>query len=102
MNKEDFFDQTDSLYVRIFYVKEEDGFKFQLWNNMDESLTWGEEKAGDAALNLGRGMLEITFTNPGEVSSIGARAIMLDEYMAKGNKRFDILMAAKPANDKPI
>lgn len=75
-SKEEFYDQSDSAYVRVKYIKEEDGFKFEIRNELYHNTTsYDDLTEGAKALGtLVRGMTEMAIQYPSDVYRIGLQA----------------------------
>lgn len=79
---EQFYNQTDSAYLRIQYVPEVKGFKFTVRNESYHSLSDASQvDEGLAALStLIRGLAEVGLNNTGDVYQIGLQA-QREDYM---------------------
>lgn len=70
---EDFYNQADSVYLRIKYVPEVRGYKFEVWNQLFQSLQNIEDLNDDhrMMMTLARGLAEIIMINPQQVYDVG-------------------------------
>ena len=79
MNKEDFYDQKDSCYLRVRVVPENNTFEITLRN--EYLLSKDDELAiNNLAGNIARGMLELAYSNPQMVYNIGKDCGLRDVY----------------------
>lgn len=76
IKSEEFYKQPDSFYIRIQWLPEEQGYKFQVWNELlgNEDLAEGAK----LVLALGRGMVECCIQDPRYFYMTGLKAMQLD------------------------
>lgn len=81
MNKEEFYEKTDSCYLRIQYIGDTDTFRIIMRNEALLSKEV-EEPKGQMVGSIARGMLELAYSDPSYVHSLGKRCIIQDIMQA--------------------
>lgn len=92
---EEFYSQKDSVYVRIQYIPEGDGYKFELWNELSP------ENVNDSSammLALARGFIEAAIHYPGDIYTMGKEAFNRDYVHSNGSNEEKDLYIAEPAS----
>jgi len=97
LKPEEFYGQKDSFYIRIQYVPNLDGFKFQIWSELDDT-----EKQQLLFL-MGRGLVEACIASPNTFYNIGFQAAEAEAWdMNNKEEMFKSLLRGKPANERPV
>ena len=73
---EEFYNQPDSVYLRIQYVPNVRGYKFEVWNQLYHSLADINDLQDDhkMMMTLARGLAEIVMSDPQTVYNVGSNA----------------------------
>ena len=77
---EEFYGKNDSCYVRIQFCEEQNGYRFEVKNELMSRYNDGDEVPNDikALTAFIRGMLEVALANPHEMYVLGNRAMNND------------------------
>ncbi len=78
MSPEEFYNDKNSVYVRLTYIKETDSYTVMMNNEID--LENADENAIKIAL-ICRGLLELVKQEPSAVFEIGYKAAIKDQAM---------------------
>lgn len=77
---EEFYNQDDSIYIRLQYFKDTDFFKFEVKNELLQHYDPNDVPSKIMSLCAYiRGMVEVAMTNPYSISMIGVKAMNMDE-----------------------
>lgn len=82
ITSEEFYHDTNSVYVRVTYVPEQRGFKIAVFNEIDISAVNEDMRL---MATLCRGLAEVALNNPSDMVQIGREAQAQDMADMKAN-----------------
>ncbi len=84
INSEEFYNQKDSAYLRVQYLNEKEGFRIIMRN---EALLSKEVETEHGVMigNIARGMLELAYSDPAYVHSLGKHCLSQDIMRASSD-----------------